>query len=65
MWRGASGYQENDKFSLEGIELIYQNFQHPGYSQFNTKEFMGGLCIIDVLMNCGFEKTRELLYYHT
>ncbi|WP_207765418.1 WbqC family protein [Cuspidothrix issatschenkoi] len=62
---GASGYQENDKFSLEGIELIYQNFQHPVYQQINTKEFVSGLSIIDVLMNCGFEKTRELLYYHT
>lgn len=62
---GASGYQENDKFSLEGIELIYQNFQHPVYQQINTQEFMSGLSIIDVLMNCGFEKTRKLLYYHT
>lgn len=58
---GAGGYQEDDKFGRQGIELIYQDFKHPEYPQLNTSEFIPGLSIIDVLMNCGFEKTRELI----
>jgi len=58
---GASGYQEDEKFYLAGLTLIYQNFQHPNYPQFNTQEFNPGLSIIDTLMNCGFTKTKELI----
>jgi hypothetical protein len=41
--------------------LIYQNFEHPVYEQSNTTEFMPGLSVIDALMNCGFERTGELI----
>jgi hypothetical protein len=58
---GAEGYQEDDKFGRQGIELIYQHFRHPEYPQVNTSAFIPGLSIIDVLMNCGFERTRELI----
>lgn len=58
---GSGGYQEDDKFRDAGIELIYQEFQHPTYRQFNTTDFQPGLSIVDALMNCGFEGTSELL----
>ena len=58
---GAGGYQENDKFTEAGIELIYQNYQHPKYWQINTEDFVPGLSVIDALMNCGFEMTSTLL----
>lgn len=58
---GAAGYQEDEKFAEAGIELIYQNFQHPVYSQSNTQEFIPGLSIIDALMNCGFEEVLSLM----
>lgn len=58
---GAAGYQEDEKFAEAGVELIYQNFQHPLYSQSNTQEFIPGLSIIDALMNCGFEETQRLI----
>ncbi|MEK7448140.1 MAG: WbqC family protein [Planctomycetota bacterium] len=58
---GADGYQEDEKFAEAGIELVYQNFKHPVYLQANTKEFIAGLSIIDVLFNCGFEKARDLI----
>lgn len=58
---GADIYQENDKFAQAGIELIYQQFQHPIYPQASTPEFVQGLSIIDVLMNCGIERTHRLL----
>jgi hypothetical protein len=58
---GASGYQEDQKFREAGIDLIYQEFQHPIYPQFNTAGFKPGLSIVDALMNCGFEGVRALL----
>jgi hypothetical protein len=58
---GAGGYQEDQKFSEAGLELIYQNYQHPVYPQRKAPECVPGLSVIDVLMNCGFEKTGEII----
>lgn len=58
---GADGYLEDSKFEEAGVELIYQEYQHPVYEQFNMKEFVKGMSIIDVLMNCGPSRTAELL----
>lgn len=58
---GAGGYQEDEKFEQGGIELIYQNFQHPIYKQYASADFMTGMSIIDALMNCGFAGTRTML----
>jgi len=58
---GASEYQEDGKFAQVGMELIYQNFNHPVYDQVNSKQFIPGLSIIDALMNCGFSRTVDLI----
>src|SRR5437773_2588409 len=58
---GASGYQEDEKFAAAGLNLIYQNFQHPVYEQTNARAFVPGLSIIDTLMHCGFRRTGELI----
>ena len=58
---GAEGYQEDDKFAQAGLELLYQQFQHPIYPQINTSEFVPGLSIVDALMNCGIDGMRRLL----
>jgi len=58
---GADGYQEDNKFAAANIELIYQDFKHPVYSQCNTSTFIPGLSIIDALMNVGFEGVRAML----
>jgi hypothetical protein len=57
---GAGGYQEDEKFAAAGIELIYQNFIHPTYPQYNTSEFIPGLSIIDALMNVGFDGVKAM-----
>ena len=62
---GAGGYQVDENFAKAGIELIYQDFKHPVYSQINTKEFISGLSILDALMNCGFEGTQHLIKGYT
>jgi hypothetical protein len=58
---GASGYQEDEKFPTSGVRLQYQDFQHPVYPQLGSDAFIPGLSIIDVLMNSGFERTRQLV----
>ncbi|MCX7877354.1 MAG: WbqC family protein [Ignavibacteria bacterium] len=58
---GASKYQEDEKFIVNGIKLIYQNFRHPVYRQFNTVSFIPGLSVVDMLMNCGIEESRKLI----
>lgn len=62
---GASGRNYMDEsvlnqFKQEGIEVVFQDYQHPVYEQ-RYGEFVSHLSIIDVLFNCGKEKTRELL----
>jgi hypothetical protein len=56
---GASSYQEDQLFDHAGIQLIYQNYQHPVYPQKNTKEFVPGLSIIDALMNVGPDEVAK------
>lgn len=58
---GASGYQDDDRFRHAGIEVVYQDFQHPIYRQLNTGDFKPGLSIVDALMNSGFDGVRTLL----
>jgi hypothetical protein len=58
---GAGDYQDDGLFARQGVDLIYQNFKHPRYPQFNTSNFIPGLSILDALMNCGFAKTKLLI----
>jgi hypothetical protein len=58
---GAQGYQEDDMFKNNGIELRYQNFQHPQYEQKNSDSFIPGLSIIDTIMNIGLKETENLI----
>lgn len=58
---GASGYQVDKLFEQNGIDLLYQNFQHPKYAQHKTKSFVPGLSILDTLFNAGFVKTKNFI----
>jgi hypothetical protein len=58
---GAAEYQEDAKFAAAGLDLIYQNFQHPIYRQDHRREFIPGLSIIDALMHCSFAGTAALI----
>jgi hypothetical protein len=55
-------YMEEDIFSSAGIKLIYQEYNHPTYAQFSSREFIPGLSIIDALMNLDFEGVKLLLH---
>ncbi|WP_169716179.1 WbqC family protein [Ureibacillus manganicus] len=51
---GAKAYNQPNEYTNNGIELIYQDFKHPFYSQ-RYGDFESNLSIIDLLFNCGPE----------
>ncbi len=53
-------YQEDEKFAAAGVEVVYQDFQHPTYPQ-PVDPPVHGLSIVDALMNCGIAGTSELV----
>lgn len=62
---GAAGRDYMDEavinqFKQEGIDVVFQDYQHPVYEQ-RFGDFVSHLSIIDLLFNCGKEKTRDIL----
>ena len=57
---GSRDYLQEPLFEAEGIKVIWQDFKHPVYSQLYG-EFIPYLSAIDVLFNCGIEKSREII----
>lgn len=58
---GAGGYQIDELFVDNGIELRYNNFCHPIYYQYNLTEFIPELSVVDALMNIGFDGVKNIL----
>lgn len=59
---GALGkdYARVEAFEAAGIRVIFQDYQHPTYSQ-QYKDFISHLSIIDLLFNCGNESSDILM----
>jgi hypothetical protein len=57
---GAKAYFDAEPFRVAGIEVIWQDFSHPHYPQLHGK-FIPYLSSIDLLFNCGIERSREIL----
>ena len=57
---GAMSYQNATEFEDAGIALLYSPFVQRNYPQL-FGEFTVNLSIVDVLMNCGYVGTRQLL----
>ena len=57
---GAKAYFEPEPYEKAKIEVVWQDFVHPIYPQLHDT-FIPYLSSIDVLFNCGVEKSRELL----
>lgn len=57
---GGRGYQDEHAFAAAGIDLQYQDFEHPMYRQLETDTFVPGLSVLDPLFNVGIEGTRAL-----
>lgn len=58
--QGSLSYLDYELWEKNQIELLFQKFNHPTYPQINTKEFIPGLSIIDVLFNIGFKNSKTL-----
>lgn len=56
--KGAQAYNNPEDFSSKGIELVYQNFQHPIYQQRWGGNFTKNLSIIDLIFNKGPESIQ-------
>lgn len=57
---GAKSYFEQKTFDDAKIKVIWQDFKHPVYPQLHG-EFIPYLSSVDLLMNCGIEKSRMIL----
>lgn len=57
---GARAYYEPEPFAEAGIEVIWQEFEHPVYPQLHG-EFIPYLSSVDLLFNCGIEASRAIL----
>jgi hypothetical protein len=49
---GAKPYLEIDKFYSEGINVVFQDYQHPVYPQV-FPGFLSSLSVVDLVFNCG------------
>lgn len=50
----AQSYLDTAIFEKAAIEIVWQNYRHPVYSQLHG-EFVSHLSVLDLLMNCGEE----------
>lgn len=61
--RGASmKYLDREKFVVNGVKIIFQDFCPPIYPQCNAKEFTPGISILDMLFNLGIEESRRIFW---
>jgi hypothetical protein len=57
---GAKDYLDEKLFSDADVAVKWQNFSHPVYPQLHG-DFTSYLSSIDLLFNCGIERSREIL----
>jgi len=58
---GSRPYVSADPaFAEAGIDVVFQNYQHPVYEQLHGP-FISHLSALDALLNVGAERTRELI----
>lgn len=59
---GSMAYLDREKFAENGVNIVFQDFQHPVYSQCSTEEFVPGISVLDMLFNCGVEESRRIFW---
>jgi hypothetical protein len=58
--QGARAYLDPAPYAAAGIEVVWQEFNHPVYPQLHG-EFVPMLSAIDMLFNCGAERSAQIL----
>jgi hypothetical protein len=61
---GARFYQNEENFSLHGIELRYSTYKPFEYPQL-WGVFHANICILDYLMNCGYDWNRVIEFQNS
>lgn len=51
--RHGRSYADLDAFIRAGVEVFFQDYHHPEYSQIHGEPFVAGLSVIDLLFNHG------------
>jgi len=59
---GARKYMNDMIFEQNGVKVVYQKFTYPTYNQINSEGFVPNLSSLDILFNCGIERTREIFW---
>jgi hypothetical protein len=57
---GSRRYVNDEEFSENGIKLIWQEFEYKEYPQVKSVNFVQGLSIVDLVMNCAKESINYL-----
>lgn len=61
--RGASmEYLDREKFAENHVRIVFQDFTPPVYPQCSSREFVPGISILDMLLNCGIQETKRLFW---
>lgn len=61
---GSAQYLDVDECEREGVQVIFQKFDHPVYEQIGTHPFTAGLSSLDMLFNLGIEKSKKIFWAH-
>lgn len=59
---GAVEYMNIEDFAKSCISIEFQQVYKFEYPQINSKEFIFGVSVLDMLFNCGIEKSKQLLW---
>lgn len=54
---GGRSYMDMERYGKSGIEVVFQEFNHPVYPQL-FGDFVPNLSVVDLLFNCGPESLR-------
>lgn len=54
-------YLKVDDFCKCGIEVVFNDFEHPFYKQYNRDDFTPYLSVIDLLFNYSPEEARDII----
>ena len=58
---GPSGRDYLDMNDFDGIDVMYHDYVHPKYSQFNSDEFIPYASTLDLLMNYSPGEARDII----
>ena len=60
--KGGDNYQDKKLYEDANIKLQYNQLPKFKYEQHKSKEFIGGLTIVDAIFNIGIKRLREELF---